>query len=192
MWHCNHRQICFQLPASDKKTSNLTSEILARSLVRLTPGKLKCLEKHLFQVALAQVFLHAVQFSTCQYNSINVPSSYFIHPPMKLYNLSNCKVNTSICLPGFFKLNLKNSKWFFSKYMPENCANWASELVPFNYITFVFLQHWNDLQIRLFVDTEINVSDFTSFVVILSILHEKMVHYSFNLILCTGAKIWMC
>ena len=88
-----------------------------------------------------------------------------------------------------FKLNLRHSKLFVSKYTQEKFSNWATELVPFTHITVVFLQHWNNLQSRLFVDTEINVSDFTSFIVILSILYEKMVHYFFVLIWCTVTKI---
>lgn len=87
---CDHRQICCLPPAWNEKTLNLTSEILAWRLVRLTPRKLKCLEEHLFQVALAQGFLQAVQFYNCQYHSISVPSSYFIHPLLKLGNFSNC------------------------------------------------------------------------------------------------------
>jgi hypothetical protein len=48
---------------------------------------------------------------------------------------------------------------------------------------------FNNLQSRLFVDIEINVSDFINFIVILLILHEEMVHCFFVLTCCTGAKI---
>ena len=85
-----------------------------------------------------------------------------------------------------FQLNVLNWIWDIQRNVFLNTC-WKSALTEqmgWCHLTcnsFVFLQHWNYFHTVLFVDTEISISDFTSFIVILSNWLEKMVHYFFCL-----------